>query len=98
VRWWGIVAASPSLQARLRELADEAAAELAGALAGPKPDGVARLTAGLIVLTVKCAREEAIRVFERNGSTRKADAAFLSLIEHGFAAVHGLTLQQRLEE
>jgi AcrR family transcriptional regulator len=93
VSWWGIIAVSPSLKARLRELADEAAAEIAVALAGPQPDGVARLAAGLIVLTVNSAREEAIRVFERSGSAKKADAAFLSLIEHGFAAVHGLTLR-----
>jgi AcrR family transcriptional regulator len=90
VGWWRVVAASPSLQARLRELADEAAEGLAIELKGPKPDGLARLMAGMIVLTVRTAREEAIRVFERGGSAKKANAAFLALIDRGFAAVHAM--------
>ena len=86
--WWRVVAASPSLKARLRELEDEAAEGLAIELKGPKPDGLARLMAGMIVLTVRTAREEAIRVFERGGSAKKANAACLALIDRGFAAVH----------
>jgi AcrR family transcriptional regulator len=90
VAWWRVVAASPSLEARLREIADEAAEGLAVELAGPKPDGLARLTAGMIVLTWRTAHAEAIRLFEQGGSARKANAAFIALIDRGFAAVHGM--------
>jgi AcrR family transcriptional regulator len=90
VGWWRVVAASPSLKARLREIGDEAAEGLAVELAGPKPDGLARLVAGMIVLTWRTAYGEAIRVFERGGSAKKANAAFIALIDRGFAAVHGM--------
>jgi AcrR family transcriptional regulator len=90
VNWWRVIAASPSLQARLRELADEAAEGLAIELAGPKPDGVTRLVAGMIVLTLRTAREEAIRLMERGGSAKKANAAFLALMEQGFSAAETL--------
>ena len=90
VGWWRVVAASPSLKARLREIEDEAAFGLAVELAGPKPDGLARLVAGMIVLTWRTAYGEAIRVFERGGSAKKANAAFIALIDRGFAAVHGM--------
>lgn len=89
--WWRVVAASPSLKARLRELADEAVEGLAIELAGPKPDGLARLVAGMIVLTWRTAYGEAIRVFERGGSAKKANAAFIELLDRGFAAAHGMT-------
>lgn len=85
--FWRFVAASPSLEARLRELNDEAAEGLAIELAGPKPDGLARLAAGMIVLTVRTARQEAVRVFDRGGSAKKANAVFFSLLDQGFAAV-----------
>jgi hypothetical protein len=88
--WWRVIAASPSLEARLRELADEAAEGLAVELGGPKPDGLARLMAGMIVLTVRTARAEAIRVIERGGSAKKANAASLALMERGFAAVDAM--------
>ncbi|MEY2936154.1 MAG: hypothetical protein RL033_6903 [Pseudomonadota bacterium] len=87
VGWWRVVAASPSLKARLRELEAEAAEGLALELAGPKPDGLARLMAGLIVLTVRTAREQAVHVLEHGGSAKKATAAFFALIDHGFAAL-----------
>jgi AcrR family transcriptional regulator len=90
VNWWRVLAASPSLQARLRELADEAAEGLAIELAGPKPEGVTRLVAGMIVLTLRTAREEAIRLMERGGSAKKANAAFLALMEQGFSAAETL--------
>jgi AcrR family transcriptional regulator len=86
--WWRVVAASPSLVARLRELADEAVEGLAAELAGRKPDGLARLVAGMVVLTWRTAYGEAIRVFERGGSAKKANATFIALIERGFAAAH----------
>jgi AcrR family transcriptional regulator len=92
VGWWRVVGESPSLKARLRELEAEATEVLAVELAGPKVDGVARLTAGMVVLTVRLAREEALRVLERGGSAKKANATFLSLAERGFTAVHSMTV------
>ena len=88
VGFFGVVAASPALKARLREIEDEAAEGLAVELAGAKPDGLTRLVAGMVVLTWRTAYGEAIRVFERGGSARKANAAFVALIDRGFAAVH----------
>jgi hypothetical protein len=85
-----VVAASPSLKARLHELADEATEGLAIELEGPEPDGLARLMAGMIVLTLRTAREEAMRVLEGGGSVKKANAVFLALIDRGFAAVQGM--------
>lgn len=90
IAWWHVVAASPSLKARLREIGDESSEGLALELAGSKPDGGARLLAGMIVLTWRTAYGEAIRVFERVGSAKKATAAFLAVIERGFAAARGL--------
>jgi AcrR family transcriptional regulator len=86
--WWRVIGESPSLKARLRELADEATEGLAIELGGAKPDGLARLMAGMIVLTVRMAREEAVRVLERGGSAKKANATLLALIDRGFTAVH----------
>jgi AcrR family transcriptional regulator len=91
VGWWRVVAASPSLKARLREIGDEVVEGLAVELAGPKPDGLARLVAGMVVLTWRTAYGEAIRVLERGGSAKKANAAFIALIDRGFAAIHGMT-------
>jgi AcrR family transcriptional regulator len=88
--WWRFVAASPSLEARLRELNDEAAEGLARAL-DPAARGWARLAAGMIVLTVRTARQEAVRVIERGGSAKKAQAALFDLIDQGFAAVQAMT-------
>jgi AcrR family transcriptional regulator len=93
VSWWRVVAASPSLKARLREIGDETVEGLAAHLAGPKPDGLARLVAGMIVLTWRTAYGEAIRMFKRGGSAKKANAAFIALIDRGFAAVQGMAEQ-----
>ncbi|WP_437915171.1 TetR/AcrR family transcriptional regulator [Sorangium sp. So ce302] len=90
VGWWRVVAASPSLKARLHEIGDEVIEGLAVELGGPKPDGLARLVAGMVVLTWRTAYGEAIRVFERGGSAKKANAAFIALIDRGFAALHGM--------
>lgn len=90
VDWWRVLAASPSLQARLRELGNEAAQLLAIELAGPKPDGPTRLMAGMIVLTMRTAREEAVRLVERGESAKKANAAFLALMEQGLSAAASL--------
>ena len=91
VNWWRVVNASSSLKARLRELGDEATERLAKELGGPKPDGLTRLAAGMIVLTVRTAREEAIHLIERGASTKKANAAFLALMERGLSAVEQLS-------
>lgn len=87
VGFWRIVAASPALKARVREIGDEAALGLAIELGGPTPDGPTRLVAGMIVLTWRTAYSEALRVFEGGGSAKKANAAFLALIDRGFATV-----------
>ena len=86
-QWWRVVAASPALRARMRELAEEAAEGLAAALAGRAPDGFARLQAGMIVLTLRTAHAEAMQMFEHGASSKKATATLRALIEHGFAAV-----------
>jgi AcrR family transcriptional regulator len=90
VNWWQVVDASPALRARLHELADEATDGLAIELGGAHPDGVARLTAGLIVLTLRTARQEAIRLLARGASLKKANAAFMVLMEQGLAAAEKL--------
>lgn len=86
--FWRFVASSPSLEARLHELDDEAVEGLAMELGGPDPDGLARLAAGMIVLTVRTARREAVRVFDRGGSAKKASAAFFALVDRGLASAH----------
>lgn len=85
--WWRVIDASAPLKARLREFADEAMDGLAADLGGPKPDGAARMTAGIVVLTLRLAREEAIRLMRSGASARKANAAFLAQMERGLAAV-----------
>lgn len=90
VDWWRVIDASPTLKARLRELADEAAEGIAIELGGPKPDGAARLAAGMIVVTLRVAREEAVRRVRSGGSARRANAELLALIEHGLAVVERL--------
>jgi AcrR family transcriptional regulator len=87
--WWRVIAASPSLKARLREIADEAAEGLAVELKGV-PDGLTRLVAGMIVLTWRTAHAEAIRVFDQGASVKKANAAFGALVDRGFAAIDGM--------
>ncbi len=90
VGWWRVVAASASLKARVREIGDEVVEGLAVELAGPKADGLAHLVAGMVVLTWRTAYGEGVRVFERGGSTKKANAAFVALIDQGFAAVRAV--------
>ena len=63
---------------------------LAVELSGPPADGLTRLVAGMIVLTWRTAYAEALRVFARTSSTKKAHAVFIALIDRGFAAVHEL--------
>jgi AcrR family transcriptional regulator len=90
IAWWRVVSVSPSLTARLREVADEAVEALAVALAGPKPDGATRLVAGMLLLSWRTAYTEALRVFEHERSIKKADVAFTALLDRGFTAVRAL--------
>jgi AcrR family transcriptional regulator len=90
VDWWRFVATSPSLQARLRELYDEAAELLALELGGPTPDHRARLAAGTIVLTIRTAREESVRAWDQDASDDELTAAFLDVFDHGFDAAEHL--------
>lgn len=84
--WWRVVEASPALMARMRELGDQAAAGLAAELGGAATSGATRLMAGTIVLTVRTAREEALRQFENTASDKKANATFMQLMKLGLAA------------
>lgn len=90
VGWWRVVAASPSLQSRVRELGDEAVEALAIELAGPEPEGRARLVAGMVILTWRTAYAEGYRAFDRGASAKKASAIFLARLDQGFAAVKTL--------
>jgi AcrR family transcriptional regulator len=92
VDWWSIVEASPALKARLRELGDEAAEGLAIALGGADHSASNRLMAGMIVLTLRTAREEAIRLIRSDASAKKANAALLALMEEGLSAAERLVL------
>jgi AcrR family transcriptional regulator len=91
VDWWRFLATSPSLQARLREIYDDAAEQLALELDGPNPDSRARLAAGIIVLTVRTAREESVRAFDDGATEAGVAAAFLATFEQGFDALQVLT-------
>ncbi|WP_036169418.1 TetR/AcrR family transcriptional regulator [Massilia sp. 9096] len=96
--WWRIVQASPALKARMRELAEEAAAGLAVELGGPEPDGRARLAGGIVALSVRTAWEEAIRQVASGASAQAADAAFMATIEQGLAALAQLDLSGQADE
>lgn len=89
--WWRFIAMSPSLQARLRELHDEAAEGLAAELDGPIPRASARLAAGLIVLTMQTAREEMVDAFDNGAAEPDASATFFAVLEQGLDLVDHLT-------
>lgn len=91
VDWWRFIATSPSLQARLRELYADAAEGLALELGGPNPGSRARLAAGIIVLTVRTAREESVRAFDQGASDAGVTAAFFTTFDDGFDALQHLT-------
>lgn len=88
VQFWRMVAESPSLTARARELqvtlADDLAGMLSDAVGRPHSDPNARLAAALLMDTMVVAYGEALRVFRENG---KPEAAFVSVMERGFAGV-----------
>jgi AcrR family transcriptional regulator len=89
--WWQFVATSPSLCGRLRELADEAAEGLAAALGEPHPDARAHLAAGVVVLTVRTARDESLRAYTRGASEAEAADAFFAAFDIGLETVDHLT-------
>ncbi|PVB36266.1 TetR/AcrR family transcriptional regulator [Mycobacteroides abscessus] len=91
VDWWRFIETRPSLRARLREFYDEATEGLALELGGPTPDTRAWLTAGIVVLTVRTARQESVRAFDRGAGEEGATAAFFAAFEQGFDAAERLT-------
>jgi hypothetical protein len=50
----------------------------------------------MIVLTWRTAYDEGIRVFEAAGSAKKANAAFIALIDRGFAAIQKMVASSSL--
>jgi AcrR family transcriptional regulator len=78
---------SDALKARARAIRDELTDTLTGALAQSVkrrlPDPVASLAASLLVATWAVALIEAHRVFQQDHDVRKANAAFLDLIDRG---------------
>lgn len=90
VGFFAVVTASESLKARLRQIEDEVVSELAALLADGTPDGATRLVAGVLVLTWRTAYSEALAVSERGDSEKKANAAFIELLDRGLAAVRVL--------
>jgi AcrR family transcriptional regulator len=88
VGFWRMVAESPSLTTRARELqvtfADDLAAMLAGAVARPPTDSEARLAATILMATLVVAYGEALRVF---GAAGAPEAALLAVMDRGFSGV-----------
>lgn len=88
VAFWRMVAASPALSARARELqvtlADDLAALLAAAAGHAAPDAPARLGAAMLVAALVVAYQEALAAF-RDG--RDPTAALLSVLDRGFTGV-----------
>jgi AcrR family transcriptional regulator len=88
VHFWRTVAESPALTARARELqvtlADDLAAMLSDAVGRSHADPDARLAAAMLMATLVVAYGEALRAFREN---RKPGAAFVSVMERGFAGV-----------
>src|ERR1700761_7040678 len=78
---------SESLKARARAIRDELTDTLTGALAQAVkrrlPDPVASLAASLLVATWAVALIEAHRVFQQDHDVKKANSAFLDLIDRG---------------
>jgi AcrR family transcriptional regulator len=88
VRFWRMVAESPALTARARELqvtlADDLAAMLSDGVGRPHTDPDARLAATMLMATLVVAYGEALRVFRE---TRDPAAVFTSVMARGFAGV-----------
>jgi AcrR family transcriptional regulator len=89
IRFWRTVSESPALTARARELqitlADDLAVMLSDAAGQPHSDPHARLAAAMLMATLVVAYSEALEAFRKK---RKPEAAFLSMMERGFAGVN----------
>lgn len=85
IRFWRMVAESPALTARARELqvtlADDLAAMLADAAGRPHTDPHARLAAAMLMDTLVVAYGEALRVFRQGGEPQ---TAFAEVMDRGF--------------
>lgn len=90
-RFVGATERSESLKARAREIRDEIARDVAGALAesvGVEPSGAdVELAAGLLVATWAVALVRAHRSFRENRDANEANAVFLTLIDRGASGV-----------
>jgi len=86
--FWRMVADSPALTGRARELqvtfADDLAALLSDAAGRPHADPEARLAASMLMATLVVAYGEALAAFRKG---RAPHAAFISVIDRGFAGV-----------
>jgi AcrR family transcriptional regulator len=89
VAFWKVVAHSPSLRARTRELSEELERELARALAAsvdaPSGDPTARLVAALLVGAWRVAYREALR-HQRSARAAGTRDVLLALLDRGFTA------------
>ncbi|WP_223635516.1 TetR/AcrR family transcriptional regulator [Corallococcus sp. EGB] len=87
--FWKVVADSPALRARARELSDEVERDLGRMLAAsasaPEGDPLARLVAALLVGTWRVAFREALRR-QRSARAAISPEPFLELLERGFTA------------
>ena len=91
-RFMATIQASETLKARARAIRDELTDTLAVALANavecpPQPHPIANLAASMLVATWTVALFEAHRTFQEDQDLKKANAAFLALIDRGSKAV-----------
>ena len=88
IQFWRMVADSPALTARARELqvmlADDLAGLLSDAAGRPPFDPEARLAAAMLMAALVVAYAEALRVFREGG---EPGPAFTRLMERGFTGV-----------
>jgi len=86
--FWRMVAESPALTGRARELqvtlADDLAAMLSDTVGRPRADPDARLAAAMLMATLVVAYGEALAAFRQN---RAPQVAFVSVMDRGFAGV-----------
>lgn len=88
--FWKVVAESPALRARTRELSEELERELArmlaSSVAAPIDDPTARLLAAMLVGAWRVAFREALHR-QRTARSASARNALLELLDRGFLAV-----------
>ena len=89
VGFWKVVADSPALRARTRELSEELERDLARLLAAsveaPAADPVARLIAAVLVGAWRVAYRDALRR-QRSASAASVREGLLELLDRGFTA------------